>query len=68
MAVARGPNQVLVAVMSAGHGHKRPNLCHPLELHKLLAEGGAAELMKRWRRLDVDHDITSSTPTMPPLT
>jgi hypothetical protein len=50
--------------MSAGHGHKYSNIrggspqnCVK-ELHKLLTSGGAPELMKRWRRLDVDHDIT----------
>jgi len=43
--------------MSAGHGHKRANLKHPRELRKLLTSGGAPELMARWQRLDVDHDI-----------
>jgi hypothetical protein len=43
--------------VSAGHGHSRPNLKHPKELAKLLTQGGAPELMHRWQRLDVDHDI-----------
>src|SRR5438132_14224352 len=43
--------------MSGGHGHPRPNLRHPKELAKLLSEGGASELMKRWQDLDVDHDM-----------
>ena len=43
--------------MSAGHGHPRPNLKHPRELAKLLGQGGAPELMHRWQKLDVDHDI-----------
>lgn len=44
--------------MSAGHGHGRANLKHPRELAKLLSTGGAAELMRRWQKLDVDHDIS----------
>lgn len=43
--------------MSAGHGHSRPNLRHPHELKKLLAEGGAPELMQRWRQLDDQSDM-----------
>lgn len=43
--------------MSAGHGHKRPNLKHPAELKKLLAEGDAPALMQRWQGIDVDHDM-----------
>lgn len=43
--------------MSAGHGHARPNLKHPGELKKLLAQGGAPELMQRWQSLDVEHDM-----------
>lgn len=43
--------------MSAGHGHKRPNLRHPKELAKLLSTGGAPELMQRWQKLDPDHDV-----------
>lgn len=43
--------------MSAGHGHARPNHRHPDEVKTLMASGGAPELMKRWQRLDVDHDV-----------
>lgn len=43
--------------MSAGHGHGRPNIKHHTELAKLLATGGAPELMKRWQKLDPSWDI-----------
>lgn len=43
--------------MSAGSPHHRPNLRHASELPKLLRSGGAPALMRRWQRLDVDHDI-----------
>ena len=43
--------------MSAGHRHRRPNpLSHTRELHKLLRIGGAPALMKRFQKLDLDHD------------
>jgi hypothetical protein len=48
--------------MSAGHKHAGPNLLVPTPkaiatLHRLLTTGGATELMRRWQRLDIDHDI-----------
>lgn len=43
--------------MSAGHGHSRPNMRHASEVKALLETGGAPQLMQRWQRLDVDHDI-----------
>lgn len=48
--------------MSAGHKHSSPNLLIPTprclaKLHRLLTSGGAPALMKRWRKLDIEHDI-----------
>lgn len=43
--------------MSAGHPHAHANMRHPAELKQLREEGGFADLMQRWRTLDVDHDI-----------
>jgi len=44
--------------VSAGHPHHTHNkLAHARELDKLLREGGAPELMRRWSRFDFDHDI-----------
>lgn len=44
--------------MSVGHDHKAPNLLvHTRELKRLLSTGDAPRLMKRWQRLDLDHDM-----------
>jgi hypothetical protein len=48
--------------MSAGHKHSSPNLLIPkpqvlARLHRLLTSGGAPALMRRWQKLDIEHDI-----------
>lgn len=43
--------------VSSGHPHARPNVRHPSELSRLRGEGDFVELMKRWQKLDVDHDV-----------
>jgi hypothetical protein len=48
---------LVAARMSSGSPHYRPNLKHPGELTKILSEGGAPQLMQRWKRLDIQHDV-----------
>jgi hypothetical protein len=44
--------------MSAGHHHRSFNkLSHARELRRLLTTGGAPALMRRWDKLDLEHDI-----------
>src|SRR5262249_33925137 len=38
-------------LLSAGDRHRRKNTCDKDKVHKLLASGGAPELMRRWRGL-----------------
>lgn len=44
--------------MSTGHHHARPNmLAHTRELNRMLKTGDAPVLMRRWSKLDLDHDM-----------
>jgi clan AA aspartic protease (TIGR02281 family) len=47
--------------MSAGHHHRYPNMLVPEQartaLHRMLTTGAGPELMRRWNKLDLDHDI-----------